>query len=236
MMPMEPKSFNCGYTFLEKAYREIKEHAPRTGKIIIHMPYWINLFPDNEDPETHLSCINNFMEFSSKYGFRYLVTHLGSSTLGGPAQDECVKSAKSLLSDTLKITKGTDVVLLFENQAQNGLDCRTLIKLAGSINRAAGRKCVGFCFDIEHGYASGEPLDSFDSLIDAADVIHFNPVPKTVKFGSFKDSHNIVVQDSVGIPPEQYVQWAIKYRYKAKIMEQRPEKFVESLAWLKERL
>lgn len=236
MMPLDPKSYQCGYSTIEKAYRVIKEHMQDLSKVVIHMPYWINLFPDNEDTDTHVSCINTFMEFSHKYKFKYLITHLGNMRLGGPEPKECIALAKTLLADAFKISKNTDVILLFENQAKNGLDCHSLIKLVSCINCSLGHKSAGFCFDIEHAYASGEPLDQFETFMNVADIIHFNPIPKSVKYGGYKDSHNISIQESVGIAPDQYVQWALKYRYKNKIMEQRPEKFVESLLWLKERL
>lgn len=236
LMPVDPKSHECGYSVLNKAYSEIDRAVLGSEKVIIHMPYWINLFPNNEDVEASSSCISNNLQAANKYHFRYLITHLGNSPLGGPAASYCVQSAKSALLDLLKVTRGTDTLLLFENQAQNGLDCQTLLKLSGSVNRSMGRKCVGFCFDIEHAYAAGEDLALFDKYISASDVVHFNTVPKSVHFGSFRDFHNAPISDSVGIPPQQYLEWVLRYHYKIKILEQHLQNFVDSVKWVRSQI
>lgn len=236
LMPTDPKSYECGYATLSKAYADINRATLGSDKVVLHIPYWINLFPNNEDIESSSSCILNHLQMSNKFHFRYLVTHLGNSPLGGPEPKECVQSAKSVLLENLKVTKGTDTLLLFENQAQNGLDCQTLLKLAGSINRSMGRKCVGFCFDIEHAYAAGEDLKLFDQYLSASDVVHFNTVPKGVQHGGFRDAHNVPTQESVGIPPQQYLDWVLRFHYKIKILEQRFSNFVSSVSWIRSQI
>lgn len=208
---------------------------PQDKIIVNHLPVWYNFCNVTRTGFTTLHC-GWQAKYSSMLGMQYMVAHPGfKQKNGGDAMVNIIES----LTKLLPILEETNVTLLLENCAGNGLDSQFgKVDEILTIMDIIQDPHIGMCFDTCHGWAYGEDMvtESFwKNKASRAEVIHFN-MPKFLERGSKKDRHAPSAREYYTLYPEQYVNPVIKD--KVLILENASEMMVtiEDIKSIKERI
>lgn len=99
----------------------------------------------------------------------------------------CESWSRQALIDNLRLMAPQGAPLLIENTTRNLRGAST----AGFDQQGLQVGLSQLCYDTEHAYASGDN-DSIRSmeLPESLGLVHFNPTPKNVKYGSYLDRHS----------------------------------------------
>lgn len=188
------------FELLENKYNsykvaEIQKYLNEVGTLVVHAPYVLSMY----NPETRrftLKWVKDFIEYISSFenykGNVKLVIHTnkpGSYLYSDPVE-KYLMNTMMFMSDLSK--EGIDICIETDASPKaKGADVQSLVRIIRESNLN-----LGVCLDTEHSYANGTSFDKvleslqYDS--DLIKVIHFNPIPEYVGFGSGLDRHNDV--------------------------------------------
>ena len=226
------------YNLLNTVMEENKDHV-----YIVHSPYWYTILRKKNKVYKH--CLRNIfqhIELAQDLGVNYFVVHPGG--LGKTEEDAVSRSEAMLqlceLSVYLNRFMTGSFKLVWENSGSSssgakGLKASEVLKCKQMLGSQAPN--IGFCFDTQHAYCGGEALDSFDTYLKGADVIHLNANPPGILPGSFKDRHsNTPLYESEGMTTDFLISIVYAYAEVPKVIECYNETTIKNFKYLSETL
>lgn len=179
------------------------------GPVFAHDAYLINVgSPNPKTYETSKKALKTEVERATVLGLSFVVMHPGAHT--GLGEEACLEKIAKTVAWVLEQTKGSTVMVLYENAAGQGSTVgyslehlSTLLKLTGHPDR------VGICLDTCHLFAAGYDIRTeegyrktileFDRLVGLKNLqaVHLNDSKKPL--GSRVDRHEHIGKGEIGL-------------------------------------
>lgn len=178
------------------------------SKVVSHDSYLINLCAP--DPDKRIQSIEGMkgeIERCSKYGIRYVVSHMGSHVGQGVeiGLDEVAESTRQVLEET-----PDDVTVCMETTAGQGTALMSKFEeLAAIIDKLQGHSRLAICLDTCHIFVAGydirteetflQTFEQFEKVLgfDRLKVVHCNDSKKGL--GSKVDRHDNLGKGEIGM-------------------------------------